>query len=307
MTCLRSVGRRGRLRSKHTEIGLHLSRLNIENFRIFGSGEDALDLEFGPGLTMLVGPNDGGKTAVVDAIRFTVGTTARDTNRLVEDDFHYDASGQATSLRIVCRFDFADPAESAPFFEHLTPEEIGPALYLVFTAMRQPDQPKRTVVTDVRSGPDGNGPRPDGTMRALMASTYLRALRDALDELTAGRGSRLSQILYAHPEYAAERIDDFNPDDVAADGTVTMPKTLKGTMHLAEHGIEQNRAVGWTRDQLNTVPRPAFARGPHNPRRSRDHTCRRAARHPRKTGRLAKPVDSGCRLGSHKPKSVTGV
>ena len=33
--------------------------------------------------------------------------------------------------------------------------------------------------------------------------------------------------------------------------TVTMPKTLKGTMHLAEHGIEQNRAVRWTREQLN--------------------------------------------------------
>ncbi len=89
-------------------------------------------------------------------------------------------------------------------------------------------------------------------MRALMAATYLRALRDALDELTAGRGSRLSQILYAHPEYAAESIDDFDPSEVAMDGTVAMPKTLKGTMHLAEHGIEQNRAVRWTREQLNT-------------------------------------------------------
>jgi putative ATP-dependent endonuclease of the OLD family len=233
------------------EPALHLARLKIDNFRIFGSGEDALDLEFGPGLTLLVGPNDGGKTAVVDAIRLVVGTTARDTNRVVEDDFHYDASGQASSFKIACRFDFADPAESAPFFEHLTPEGTGPTLHLVFTAVRQPNQPKRTVVTDVRSGPDGNGPRPDGTMRALMAATYLRALRDALDELTAGRGSRLSQILHAHPEYAAESVPDFKPEDVGANGTVAMPKSLVGTMRLAEHGIEQNRAVRWTRDQLN--------------------------------------------------------
>ncbi len=189
---------------------MHLSRLKIENFRIFGSGEDALDLEFRPGLTILVGPNDGGKTAVVDAVRLVVGTTARDPNRVVEDDFHYGASGQTSSLRIACRFDFANPAESAPFFEHLTPEASGPALHLVFTAARQPNQPKRTVVTDVRSGPDGDGPRPDGTMRALMAATYLRALRDALEELTAGRGSRLSQILHAHPEYAAESVPDFS-------------------------------------------------------------------------------------------------
>jgi putative ATP-dependent endonuclease of OLD family len=231
---------------------LHLSRLKIENFRIFGSGDDALDLAFGPGLTMLVGPNDGGKTAVVDAIRLVVGTTARDLNRVVEDDFHYDASGQASSLTIACRFDFSSPAEASPFFEHVTPEKSGPALYLVFTAIRQPNQPKRTVVTDVRSGPDGNGPRPDGTMRALMAATYLRALRDALDELTAGRGSRLSQILHAHPEYQAQKEPDFKPADIAPDGTVTMPKTLVGIMRLAEHGIEQNDAVRWTRDQLNT-------------------------------------------------------
>lgn len=230
---------------------LQLSRLKIENFRIFGSGSDALDLEFEPGLTLLVGPNDGGKTAVVDAVRLVVGTTARDTNRVVEDDFHYDDSGQASSFRIACRFDFADPAESAPFFEHLTPESSGPALHLIFTAVRQPNQPKRTVVTDLRSGPDGTGPRPDGTMRALMAATYLRALRDALDELTAGRGSRLSQILHAHPQYAGESISDFKSEDVAGDGAVAMPKTLVGTMRLAEHGIEQNRAVRWTRDQLN--------------------------------------------------------
>ncbi len=43
----------------------------------------------------------------------------------------------------------------------------------------------------------------------------------------------------------------ISPDDVAPDGTVTIPKTLVGTMRLAEHGIEQNRAVRWTRDQLN--------------------------------------------------------
>jgi predicted ATP-dependent endonuclease of OLD family len=57
---------------------MHLSRLKIESFRIFGSGADALDLKFGLGLTMLVGPNDGGKTAVVDAIRLVVVTTSPD-------------------------------------------------------------------------------------------------------------------------------------------------------------------------------------------------------------------------------------
>jgi len=229
---------------------MYLSGLKIENFRIFGSGARALDLAFARGLTVLVGPNDGGKTAVVDAIRLVLGTTARDFNRIVEEDFHYDDAGQATSLRISCRFDFPDPNEAALFFEHTTPEEHGPALHLVLTALHQPKESKRTVITDVRSGPDGNGPRPDGAMRGLIATTYLRALRDALDELSAGRGSRLSQILHAHPKYQEQKQPDFKAEDIV-DGTVKVPETLVGIMRLAEHAIEENQAVRWTRDRLN--------------------------------------------------------
>lgn len=231
---------------------MYLSRLKIENFRIFGSGDRSLDLSFSPGLTVLVGPNDGGKTAIIDAIRLVLGTTSRDGARISEDDFHHDGVSRQPTFRIECKFEFGDPSEAALFFEHITPEANGPVLYLVLNGLRQPDQPKRSVIGDLRSGSDGLGPRPDGTMRSLMAATYLRALRDALDELSAGRGSRLSQILLAHPKYRDEGVTDFDAAKISADGKVEVPKTLVGIMRMAEHGIESNSAVEWTRDQLNS-------------------------------------------------------
>lgn len=46
---------------------MFLSELRIENFRMFGEEADALVLPLREGLTALVGENDSGKTAVVDA------------------------------------------------------------------------------------------------------------------------------------------------------------------------------------------------------------------------------------------------
>jgi putative ATP-dependent endonuclease of OLD family len=51
-----------------------LVELRIENFRMFGEKENALVLPIRPGLTALIGENDSGKTAVIDALRLALGT-----------------------------------------------------------------------------------------------------------------------------------------------------------------------------------------------------------------------------------------
>ncbi|MDE2483301.1 MAG: AAA family ATPase [bacterium] len=231
---------------------MYLQRVRIENFRIFGAGVDALDLTFPNGLSVLVGPNDGGKTAIIDAIRVLLGTTSRDYVRLYEEDFHHNGTERAPSLRIDCTFAFSVPTEAHPFFQFITPTPAGPLLHIGLTAVRQPDNPKRSIVVEVSTGADGNGPRPDGTMRELMAVTYLRALRDAVDELSAGRGSRLSQILLAHPKFSGQKVADFEPALIGEDKKIELPKTLVGIMRLAEHSIENNAAIEWARSQLNT-------------------------------------------------------
>ena len=52
---------------------MYLSLLKISNFRCFDDSEHIIS--FNPGLTILVGENDSGKSAIMDAIRIVLGTT----------------------------------------------------------------------------------------------------------------------------------------------------------------------------------------------------------------------------------------
>jgi len=53
---------------------VHISRLNIQGFKSFGSKRASLSL--GPGLIVITGPNGGGKSTVVDAIKFCLGESS---------------------------------------------------------------------------------------------------------------------------------------------------------------------------------------------------------------------------------------
>ncbi len=50
---------------------MHLSEVTIEQFR----RTESLTVKFRPGLNVLVGPNNVGKTAVLDALRALLSTT----------------------------------------------------------------------------------------------------------------------------------------------------------------------------------------------------------------------------------------
>jgi putative ATP-dependent endonuclease of OLD family len=81
---------------------MFLANLKIENFRAFGSkaDDDALDLSLTPGLNLLVGENDSGKTAIIDAIRHLLWTISQDYHRLTDDDFHIRGADRADSLTV---------------------------------------------------------------------------------------------------------------------------------------------------------------------------------------------------------------
>ena len=69
---------------------MFLSELKIWNFRKYGSGvSDApgLHLKLNKGLNLLVGENDSGKTAIIDAIKFVLQTQSYDYQRIEEEDF----------------------------------------------------------------------------------------------------------------------------------------------------------------------------------------------------------------------------
>lgn len=51
---------------------MYLSALSIRNFRQFGDLTPRFVIHFNEGVTALIGENDAGKTAVIDAIRYVL-------------------------------------------------------------------------------------------------------------------------------------------------------------------------------------------------------------------------------------------
>ena len=85
---------------------MYIAEIKIENFRLFGSAEHAFHLPLNPGLTALVGENDAGKTAIIDALRLVLGTRDQDMLRVDPVDFHQSAPGAERAEQIVIRLTF---------------------------------------------------------------------------------------------------------------------------------------------------------------------------------------------------------
>ena len=65
---------------------MYLSSIQIKNFRCFDDQDH--NIQFNNGLTVLVGENDSGKSAILDAIRIVLGTTDLGWHRIDITDFH---------------------------------------------------------------------------------------------------------------------------------------------------------------------------------------------------------------------------
>jgi putative ATP-dependent endonuclease of OLD family len=184
---------------------MYLSTLKLWNFRKFGA-TGALDLEsphqtvfFQKGVNLLVGENDSGKSAIIDAIKLVLKTHSTDWIRVEWEDFHKD-SGR---FRVECLFEgLEDDNEAKNFTEWLgwTGEgvEARPYLRLILDVTRNED---RVLGADVRAGADEVGHILTAEAREKLRLTYLKPLRDAKSELIPRRNSRLSQILLSHEAF----------------------------------------------------------------------------------------------------------
>lgn len=189
---------------------LYLENVAISNFRIF----DQLDLRLNCGLNILVGENDSGKTSLIDAIRYVLGTNSNDRAYIREGDFYRESN----ELTIQLKFVNID-RHAHRFVEHLTHDEYQDdsgverrrsVLYVQLRAQRTGTEKRGYpyIKTEVRSGIKGNGPLLDAEIRDFLGTTYLKPLRDAEAELSSGRASRLSQILGSSKEIR-DGIDDI--------------------------------------------------------------------------------------------------
>jgi putative ATP-dependent endonuclease of OLD family len=229
---------------------MYLSMITIENFRCFGEGKDRFELHLRRGLTALVGENEAGKTAVIDALRFVLGTTDQEWYRLDDTDFRKKGD-TLCEIRIVCKFEGLNEQDKRAFVEYLTYGEKAvdePILYINWSATDTgvilKGRPHRRV--EVYSGKDGNGPALMPEVRDLLRVTYLRPLRDAEQALSAGRGSRLAKILL-HSDMIKEGEDNCNLETPLKNQELS----VLGISKLVNDLLEKQSGVIGTRDNIN--------------------------------------------------------
>jgi putative ATP-dependent endonuclease of OLD family len=190
---------------------MYISELKLWNFRKYGSNNlfdlDNPDLvvSFNKGLNVLIGENDSGKTAIIDAIKLVLKTHSYEWIKVEESDFHKGSD----KLRIEIEFKDIKPNEAKNFIEWLGWEGIGkdatPILRLIYQVEIKQD---KIQVTDVKAGMDDTGYPLNAEAREYLKTTYLKALRDADNDLTAKKNSRLSQILKEHEFFKKQSKDD---------------------------------------------------------------------------------------------------
>ncbi|NFI02823.1 DUF2813 domain-containing protein [Clostridium botulinum] len=186
---------------------MYLSQVRIWNFRKYGESSDddkeSLIVNFKKGLNLIVGENDSGKTAIIDAIKIVLGTQSFDNVRLSENDFYKRKDGSRVDyLKIECKFDDLSEIESGRFLEWIDLSDNGEVSLRVRIIARMKDNKIIIKKTGGKEGVDINFEASE-----CLRVTYLKPLRDAENELSPGYKSRFAQVLKNYPVF---KITDEN-------------------------------------------------------------------------------------------------
>jgi len=169
---------------------MYLKKLHVKGFRCIGD----LALDFHKGMNILIGENDTGKTAILDALRICLGLgVERREVYITLDDFHVDESGQMTgAIEFHLTFIDLNSREQGVFIELLAiPEGRGSELqvHVRFTYDMAQDRIRREYW-----GGENEGQGIPSDVLGLINFIHLDALRDASRGLTPRRGNQLSKL-----------------------------------------------------------------------------------------------------------------
>lgn len=169
---------------------MYLAKLRIVNFRKLRD----VTLEFQKGLNILVGPNNAGKTAVVDALRALLGGIDEPYPRLDVDDIHRPKDSDPSGS-ILFEFTFADLSldDESEFMAAIRPGTDAAMQAHFSVGYGEPDKGGRLQAKRWCGEHRENGLTTE--MADHLRGVYLPALRDASQGLRPSRGSQLARLL----------------------------------------------------------------------------------------------------------------
>lgn len=186
---------------------MYLSILRLWNFRKYcamADGKPGLEIHFQEGVNVLIGENDSGKTAIVDAIRYVLRTQSGEFIQFDDKDFYQDPTeNRKDEFKIECVFDGLNEQDSGLFWEWLSwNDDKTKYLLKVWLYVKRKDN---TIMPTFSAGIEGLAERMDSEARELLKVVYFKPLRDALTDMTHGYKSRLAQILGAHELFKTKK------------------------------------------------------------------------------------------------------
>lgn len=220
---------------------MYLQTLRIQGFRRF----DDLSLNFKDGLNVIVGPNNAGKTAVVDALRVLLAASDEGNLRLSELDLH-EKPGGPPSPTATFTFLFSGLSEQneADFMTALIPVKDGAGEISGYNA--------QFSVQYTQAEPGGRlrlrrwvGSHEENVMTTEMLeelrAIYLQPLRDPEQGLKPGRMSQLSKLIQnmmpdkAEREALVQKLTKID-DELTKDEPISSTNTAISTKHEAMLG-----------------------------------------------------------------------
>jgi putative ATP-dependent endonuclease of the OLD family len=192
---------------------MRLRELQIKDFRKI----ENLTVTFPTGLCVIVGENNSGKTAIIDALRLMLLPSREyDSLRITEDDFRNGTD--YTPIEISCRFADLEDKDEVHFQECLV--DIGSGQFEAQVNARV-EFNKATHRCNVKMwGGETEGGRLPSNHFDRIASVYLQPLRDPERGLRPGQYSQVSRLIACLS--GEEQQADF--EDIAAEANQKIQK-----------------------------------------------------------------------------------
>jgi len=168
---------------------MYLSKLTVSDFRKI----EAVKIDFVPGLNILVGPNNIGKTAIVDALRALLGGHDEAPLRLYSEDCRHQMAGPPQPITFTYGFDGLTADDEADFLAALKPAGGGKLLAQFSVRYVDADASGRLKARRWCGDHEDNAVTAD--MLENLRGVYLPPLRDASQGLRPSRTSQLARLL----------------------------------------------------------------------------------------------------------------
>lgn len=169
---------------------MYLAELHISNFRKIATAT----FHFQEGLNILVGPNNVGKTAVVDALRALLAGHDEPYPRLGVEDIHHPKGGTPSGeILFAYVFRGLDADDEADFISALKPDGTGKHEAHVAIRYGNPDRGGRLRAKRWCGDHEENSLASD--LAENLRSVYLPPLRDASQGLRPSRTSQLARLI----------------------------------------------------------------------------------------------------------------